>query len=74
MQFDTIVFRDFTAAVAVTALYGIAGWDTREPIAVFCMFAAGLFLQEWLIEKWEVRRNAKAHKPAGRKSSAHRAA
>lgn len=74
VKFETIFFRQLTAAVAIIALYGIGGWDMREPLAVFCMFAAGLFLQEWLIEKWEVIRNAKTHKPAGRKSSVHRAA
>ena len=74
IKFDAIVFRELSAAVAVTALYGIAGWDMREPLAVFSMFAAGLCLQEWAIDKWEVRRGAKAHKQAGRKSSEHRAA
>lgn len=56
MQFDTVIFRELSAAVAVTALYGIAGWDMREPLAVFSMFTAGLFLQEWLIDKYKERR------------------
>lgn len=74
IRFQTIFFREVTAAVAITTLYGICGWDMGEPLAVFSMFAAGFFLQEWVIDKWEVRRGAKAHKQAGRKSSEHRAA
>lgn len=57
MRFDIIVFRELTAAIAVTALYGIVGWDMGEPLAVFSMFAAGLFLQEWLIDKYRERRH-----------------
>ena len=74
IKFQTIFFRELTVAVAITTLYGIAGWDMREPLAVFSMFAAGLFLQEWVIDKWEVRRGAKADKPTDRKYPARHTA
>ena len=74
VKFETIFFRELTAAAAITALYGIAGWDMREPLAVFGMFAAGLSLQGWVIGKWEVRKHAKAHRSADGKHSARRTA
>lgn len=68
VRFDKIFWRQLIVAAAVTALYRIAGWDVREPLAVFFMFAAGLCLQEWAIEKVrEVKGNAKKNKAAGRK-------
>lgn len=74
MMFEKILFREITVAAVITALYGIAGLGMEEPTTVFCLFAMGMFLQEWIIEKWRGKQIAKANRTTGRKYAARRTA
>lgn len=51
VRFDRMVYRIASSAASVVALYWIAGWDVKEPCAVFGFLILLLFLQDWAVDK-----------------------